>query len=384
MKLLFLSFCSAVLGLNPEMSDVSELRKFSSINPKLFRAIATQIIPHIIRSGPPARSSAEIGLACANEVVGKLELNMPLAQAALWCSIAQSSQAESFFTLTLNDEGFNRFLAPLQRRMQRKRSIEEISIAPSANPAAACEDDEFENISIDFSDITSISIPPTHSSEFPPIFELTETFIASTDKSILSFRTLFGEHNARKEKRDLVLRFPQGELSQQDLESRNFISLIPQTERIRILEILQGSRTRKTLLTNSKKFNDPRSLWYAQYTVSSMFIPESVLRVLSRVRMGDNVEGIPTPVTAAGILESFTLRDPHYSYITTDLILEWYQVIRNCSQLRFGGPSGEIEFPEYSPKMNFKLEIWKRCLLAPRRQRLESTGSEFLSEVDGN
>ena len=157
------------------------------------------------------------------------------------------------------------------------------------------------------------------------------------------------------------------------------IESIPPAKRLAILQVFSDLRYRKFLYSRIMGFVQSfEEKLYANYIITSIYIPESMVDFLQGFARRSVDTKYKNIGSASDIVEYFVKQNPEYKYLTPDLVLEWYKILTIGDPISFDKLS-DFTFPGNSshiPKLNFAPDLWKQVIIAPRADRLYTTGVE--------
>ena len=159
------------------------------------------------------------------------------------------------------------------------------------------------------------------------------------------------------------------------------IASIPKQRRLELMSDLMAVRTRKKLHEYNELLTDEIERVYAHYTLSSLYIPESVVRLLLLIRQEQAYESpFLIPVSASTISNYFIQQQPHIEFITPEFVLEWYNLI--STQINYKLFHATADVVGAIPTYVFDLSSWKSAILATRIRRLQETGSQKRTTIE--
>ena len=319
---------------------LNQVSEFTNIDKSIFERIKFVIIPSLL-ADENFDTTAKIVDECVETLV-----EFPYMKSFIWCSIALSSNSDLYYNYSLNDAGFS-----------------DLIVYPSR---------------IKWS---SFFAPPTPFQDLR-IFEFPDFVSESTKSTQISISDYF--KNARRIKTGFgYVGLSCGHVESDSISARiyAFVNSIEAGKRLWIMSEIFKITSRRGLHALVKSIVDPTEKIYAKYISSFLYLNESVVRVLAAVSTGFGTAVIPFQITAENIARMLYEKNPNFSYITSDHILEWYSMLTKSKSTRLYGLSGDTEYPDWFPTIHISLVAWKESFLAPRIRRLETTGNEIMINV---
>ena len=310
---------------------------------------------------PRARGNAvdpirDYARSCVRMVMKELDPTISVLKATIWCLVASKNGADPKLNLVLSDETFAEIAAPLVSRLAHQTPP-----APQSPP----------------------EIPNTFSNWRDAIWNFDPEFFKLNRKKIANSELVSAAFWANRiSSRNAVSLTPPvpGTIA---AGIRDFIESIPRARRLAILDVIIDTKLKRNLYDRvSEITTSPEEQSYANYILSSLFIPELIVRFFSSF-IGDHLgsQNLATPHSAFDIVDLFVRTDPHFKYITPERLLEWFRLLTTSKTIGFikiVDDEETLQLPNHIPRLSFWLDIWKTSIVIPRRDRLASTGTESL------
>ena len=361
-------------GLKDYKKIISDVLDMLEIDSDVFEKIQSEIIPRIDQSG---KSRVQIMAECVKSIRTTIDSEMDTTKALIWCSVCIRSDVKNLISVSLNDVGFSDVAAPILKNLYKnKRS----SDSPESLPNEAKKRlRHFDDRPMTITNSTKI-VNGLHLVDFQArfVFNGKRTEIRTTVEIERTSRRIYANGNPYK--------LPLGQIPNPESPAGrmvDFIDTIPAERRVAILDAFLRKLKRTLMHQVVPTLNNSAEQIYAEYILSSLYMPMDVIRILAKVQSREEIPGLESPPTASGIAEYFYSQSPDYRYITPEHILEWYHVMSSRSALKIfrGGDESNITFPTSYPTINLCINAWKEAIIAPRKIRLEKTGVEVMWEL---
>ena len=387
--LILASFCNAS-NIVEQIESAGGLRQFKNslanilntfeIDPENYRQIQTQILPQIDTRG---KNQTQIMAECVRIIRATIDPNFEVLKALIWCNVCSKSDSNTLISVSLNNAGFATVAGPILKNHLRRKRTESTPEPTSSGDASAVRKRPRRQSPDTLSGLTNATkiVNQLH------FLDLNSNLMFSGNVKKINMSVEVSRRFKRVYSNGDPFKLQFGSPPRPDSPAGrmiDFIDTIPAERRLEILNQINSGTRRLEFHKYVDSLQDPNEKLYGEYTLSSLYAPLELIRVLAQISGREVIPGLPSPPTATAIAEFFYQQNPDYQYLTPEHILElYYTMITNSRFILFRIEDDEnsSSLPLAYPSTYLCVSAWKESILGLRRIRLEKTAVETFWEL---